>query len=211
MRMIIKEVPVENLTEALIAEKKGADRIELCGNLQIDGITPSYGMIKLCKKLLHIPVMVMIRPRGGNFQYSDQELDIMKEDIKVAKELGADGIVLGVLNKNQDIDMDAMKVLIGIARPLPITFHKAIDHCIDPIKNLEKLIALGIDRVLTSGQATTALAGRPIITKMMEVAGNRTQILVCGKITKEQLANVEKLIPAREYHGRLLVGPLFDH
>lgn len=206
--MCIKEVPVESLKEALMAEARRADRIELCENLYVGGTTPSYGTISACKKLMHIPVMVMIRPRGGNFIYTSEEIEVMKEDIKMCKKIGVQGIVTGVLDENLRVNTDIMKILIALATPLEITFHKAIDETPDPLLTLEHLIALGIDRVLTSGQAITAREGGVQMNDMIKKANGKIIVIPSGKITGENFTEIQALIPATEYHGRLIVGPV---
>ncbi len=206
--MPVKEVPVESFAEAIRAEARGAGRIELCDNLHAGGTTPSYGTIRMCKEKLRIPFMVMIRPRGGGFIYTKEEIEIMKEDIRICKETGVHGIVTGVLTRDHEVDTETMKVLADLARPLQITFHKAVDETPDPLRTLDALIALGIDRVLTSGAAATAFEGSLLMNKMIKRAGGRITVMPSGKITSENLEEIRRLIPAPEYHGRLIVGSL---
>lgn len=206
--MFIKEVPVESLAEALKAEAQGASRIELCDNLYVGGTTPSYGTIKVCKKILQIPIMVMIRPRGGNFIYTDHEIEAMIEDIKNCKNIGVNGIVTGVLNKNNQVDIEVLKILINEAKPLEITFHKAIDEAADPLLALKQLIDLGIKRVLTSGQAVTAQEGSALMNMMIEKAAGDIIVMPSGQISQENFQQIHELIPGREYHGRIITGPI---
>src|SRR4051794_28654989 len=145
------EICVGDLESALAAEQGGADRVELCDNLAVGGTTPSAGTIAEACRWLSIPVHVLIRPRAGDFVYSACELAVMRHDIEAAKALGAAGIVLGVLNGERTIDRDQTAALVALARPLSVTFHKAIDQTGDLLQSLDALIALGIDRILSSG------------------------------------------------------------
>ena len=206
--MYLKEVPVESFAEALRARDLGAGRIELCDNLHVGGTTPSYGTIRICKEKLNIPLMVMIRPRGGHFIYQDEEIEIMEADIRICKRLGVQGIVTGVLTGSGEVDMEIMKKLTVLARPLQITFHKAIDETADPLGAIGQLISLGIDRVLTSGRAATATQGSALMNRMIRKAGGRIIVMPSGRITRENLQEIRHLIPAQEYHGRRIVGPV---
>jgi copper homeostasis protein len=208
--MILKEIPVESVEEAIKATQLGADRIELCENLAVGGTTPSYGTIKICRKKIDLPVMVMIRPRGGNFVYSDTELEVMREDIKMCKKAGVDGVVFGVLDEDSNVNFEVMESLTKLASPLEVTMHKAIDECNDPFGSIVPLHQLGINNILTSGKAVTALEGKDNLIKIMEIAQNSVEIIVAGKVSSENLSLVNKLIPAKVFHGRALVGSLSD-
>lgn len=201
---IIKEACVENFKEAKLMLESGADRIELCENLFLGGTTPSYGTIKECLKL-SIPVFVMIRPRGGDFFYSQEEIEIMKNDIVLCKELGVKGVVFGVLNSQKEIDFSLLEILMKLSKPMEVTFHKAIDEVSNPLLSLESLIELGVKRVLTSGKAEKAIEGKDLLNKMIEKGKNKIIIVVAGKVTKENLLDVYKLIPNKEYHGKKIV------
>lgn len=203
--MIIKEACVESFLDAKIMVEAGANRIELCENLSVGGTTPSYGTIIQCLKNLNVPLLVMIRPRGGNFIYSDDEIEIMSNDILLCKELGVKGIVLGVLNEKNEIHIPQLKYLVKLAKPMEITFHKAIDEVPDPLKALDILIELGIDRILTSGKAETALAGKELINKLIFAGKDKIQIVVAGKVTKENFQSICREIPNNEYHGKKIV------
>jgi copper homeostasis protein len=205
---MIKEACVENLSEALIAQKRGADRIELCENLAVGGTTPSYGTIVICKKLLSIPVIVMIRPRGGDFIYSSPEVDSMLEDIRICRKAGADGIATGVLTSSGDIDLTILRRLITEAGSMQITFHKAIDETGNIETEIQKLKATGIHRVLTSGGAPTALEGSRMLNKLIYLTSDSLVILTAGKVTSENLEALSNLIPSTEFHGRKIVGDL---
>ncbi|TKG97066.1 copper homeostasis protein CutC [Puteibacter caeruleilacunae] len=202
---MIKEACVESILEALTAEKEGADRIELCENLAVGGTTPSYGTIKYCKKYLNIPFFAMIRPRGGNFVYSKKELEIMKEDIKVCKLLGADGVVFGLLDENNQVDVNNTKMLVELAKPMQVTYHKAFDEVADPEAEMEKLIECGVDRILTSGTKPTALEGEDILNKLLIKGDGRIKLVIAGRVTEENLEHVKQTIPATEFHGRRIV------
>jgi copper homeostasis protein len=205
---MLLEACVENLSEALIAEKRGAGRIELCDNLAAGGTTPSYGTIVTCKKHLSIPVIVMIRPRGGNFVYSLPEVECMLEDIRICKMAGADGIATGVLTPGGEIDLPLLRRLINEAGPLQITFHKAIDETNDIRSEIQKLTGTGVNRVLTSGGAPTALEGSQMLKELITLTSGSPVILTAGKVTADNLDALSKLIPSSEFHGRKIVGDL---
>ncbi len=184
------EICVDTLESAISAEKGGADSIELCDNLFDGGTTPSCGTLELAKERLGIDVHAIIRPRGGDFLYSDAELQIMRRDIVLAKEIGLDGVVFGVLTKDGAIDINITSELIDLAYPLSCTFHRAFDVCRNPLEDLERLIELRIKRVLTSGQAPTAIAGIEQLESFKSLAGNRTCILACGNLDEKNVAEV---------------------
>lgn len=202
---MIKEACVESLIDALEAEKRGANRIELCDNLSQGGTTPSYGTIKIALSTLKIPVFPIIRPRGGDFCYTPAEIEVIKEDIKVCKSLGAKGIVLGILTADKKIDFKTLAEFMELAKPMEVTFHKAIDELEDPTLVIDDLINLGVKRILSSGTKPTALEGKDMLNKMIEKAGDRLTIVVAGKVTKENLPEISSLIPSKEYHGKIIV------
>lgn len=202
---MIKEACVESLIDALEAEKRGANRIELCDNLSQGGTTPSYGTIKVALSTLKIPVFPIIRPRGGDFCYTPAEIEVIKEDIKVCKSLGAKGVVLGLLTKDKKIDFKTLAEFMELAKPMEVTFHKAIDELEDPTLVIDDLINLGVKRILSSGTKPTALEGKDMLNKMIEKAGDRLTIVVAGKVTKENLPEISSLIPSKEYHGKIIV------
>ena len=202
---MIKEACVESFEKALEAQNNGADRIELCENLSVGGTTPSYGTVKICLEKLNIPIFPMIRARGGNFVYSKDEIEIMKEDIKVFKDLGVKGLVLGCLTSDNKIDLELTKTLVNLAYPMEITFHKAIDEISNPLDYIEDLVNIGIKRILTSGGKATALEGKDLINDMIKKSNGRLKIVVAGKVTKENLNGLSNLISANEFHGKLIV------
>lgn len=202
---MLKEKCIGSYKEACEAQRLGADRVELCDNLEEGGTTPSYGTIKMVVRDLTIPVFVIIRPRGGDFCYSCEEIEIMKEDIKVCKELGVDGVVLGVLKKDKTIDYEVTRELVNLAKPLEVTFHKAIDELKRPQDEVEKLASIGVDRILSSGTRPTALEGKEILNEMIRKVDGKIKIVVAGKVTKENLQEVVENIPSSEYHGKKIV------
>ena len=202
---MIKEACVESFEKALEAQSNGADRIELCENLSVGGTTPSYGTVKVCLEKLNIPIFPMIRARGGNFVYSKDEIEIMKEDIKIFKELGVKGVVLGCLTSDNKIDLELTKELVDLAYPMEVTFHKAIDEILNPLDYIDDLVNIGIKRILTSGGKATALEGKDLINEMIKKSNGRLKIVVAGKVTKENLNGLSNLISADEFHGKLIV------
>jgi copper homeostasis protein len=201
----VKEVCVESFREAVSAARAGAMRIELCQNLSCGGITPSYGTIKKTIEKLKIPVMVMIRPRGGDFCYSQEEFEIMSHDIRICHQIGAYGVVFGLLNQDKTVDIERTTELTNLARPMQVTFHKAIDSTNDILLSINQLKIIGVDRILSSGGRETAFEGGDTIRKMIEIAGDDLTIIVAGKVTAENFEEIWRLIPSGEYHGRRLV------
>lgn len=202
---MLKEKCIGSFKEAIEAQKLGADRVELCDNLEEGGTTPSYGTIKMTVEKLDIPAFVIIRPRGGDFYYSPEEIEIMKEDIKICKSLGVKGVVLGILNRDNTINYEVTKELVTLAKPMEVTFHKAIDELRNPEEEVEKLASIGVDRILSSGTKATALEGAEILNKMIEKANGKIKIVVAGKVTKENLKEVSTKIPSTEFHGKKIV------
>ena len=181
------EICAEGITSALAAGQGGADRVELCENLDVGGVTPGAGSIAVASERLSIPVHVLIRPRGGDFVYSDDELQAMKRDVQAAKALGASGVVLGFLTREGRADVERVAWLAEAARPLRVTFHKAFDAVRDPFEALDDLIGLGIDRVLTSGHAPTAMEGLATLAELTRRAAGRIAVMAGGSIQLEQV------------------------
>lgn len=188
------------MESAINAEKGGASRLELCSNLVEGGTTPSLGLLKVIKEKVNIPIYVMIRPRGGDFVYSEDDFQVMKEDLMILKENGADGIVFGILTPDGDIDVSRSKEMMEISFPLPVTFHRAYDMTRDPFASLDTLISLGFKRVLTSGQDSTALEGLPLLTRLIEHAQDRIKIIPSGGITERNVERILKESGAKEFH-----------
>ena len=200
---MLLEVCVNSAVSAVEAQKGGADRVELCENLHDGGTTPSAGSIRFARHHLHIKLFVMIRPRGGDFLYSPDEFGIMKHDIAMARELGADGVVFGILMPDGTIDVERMKILIDLARPMGVTCHRAFDMTADPFQAMEDLIRLGVDRILTSGQQPTAPQGELLIRDLVNRSAGRI-IIMPGSGVKEH--NIERLVETsgvREVHIHL--------
>lgn len=183
---MIIEICCGSIESAINAEKGGADRIELCSTLVVGGITPSYGIISETIKRLQIPVFVLIRPRGGDFMYSEAEFESMKQDIEMCKELGCSGIVSGVLLKNSEVDLERTAELIEISKPLPFTFHRAFDWVPDPVKSMKELQEIGAARILTSGQETNAFKGIELLKELNSEASS-ISILAGAGINSENI------------------------
>lgn len=209
MNRIIKEACVGNLEEAIRAEAQGADRIELCTALHLDGLTPSEKLIKEAKEQLNIPIRVMIRPRSGDFLYTPKELKEMVASIEFCKKTGVEAVVFGVLDSENNLDLKTIEQLTELSAPLKVVIHKAIDYTNDPLENLAGLLKIkGISSVLTSGGAEAAEEGKEILKKMVELCGNRVEIVPAGRITDDNLQNLHEYLGARAYHGKRIVGEL---
>lgn len=194
------EVCVDSVESAMIAQQAGAHRIELCNNLIEGGTTPSAAAIEIARKNLNIGLNVIIRPRGGDFLYSETETEIIKKDIQVAKSLGAEGVVFGMLTPEGKIDEKICKSLIDIARPMSVTFHRAFDLCIDPYEGMETLISLGVDRILTSGQKNKAEDGLALLSELVKIADNRIIIMPGSGINETNFSKIMNHCKAKEYH-----------
>ncbi|MCD4729975.1 MAG: copper homeostasis protein CutC [Bacteroidales bacterium] len=207
------EVCAANIQSAIAAQQGGAKRIELCDNLYEGGTTPSYATIKIAREKLDIGLNVMIRPRGSDFCYSDMEFEIMKEDILICKELDVDGVVFGILLPDGNIDTERTKQLVGFARPMNITFHRAFDVTPDPFKALEDIIDLGIDRILTAGQKNTVSEGKYLIKQIIEKAGDRIIIIPGSGINEKNIKEIRDLTGAKEFHltGRKTVQSKMEY
>lgn len=195
---MIIEVCAESYEYAIKAEKAGADRIELCRDLHLDGITPDHESAKKTIDKLNIPVFILIRPREGDFIYSNEEFELMKEDIRKFKEMGCKGIVSGVLTDDNSIDMKRTKELVNLSRSMEFTFHRAFDIVTDPLKELENLIELGVNRVLTSGQKDKAIEGLELLKELKNISKNRIKIMPGSRINKSNIINFESF---KEIHG----------
>ena len=204
---VVLEVCVDTIDGAVAAQQGGADRIELCASLFEGGITPSAATIEVARHHLTIGINVMIRPRGGDFCYSELEQAVMRRDVEIAKDLGADGVVIGALLPDASIDQDLTADLIRLARPLSVTFHRAFDLTPDPAAALDTLIALGVDRLLTSGQEASALEGSDLIAALVQQAADRIVVMAGGGIHERNIARIVHLTAVPEAHmsGRSLV------
>jgi copper homeostasis protein len=190
---VLYEICVDSVAGVRAAKIAGADRVELCSDLLEGGITPSHGMIRQARTITGIGLYVMIRPRGGDFLFDDDEFATMQADIETAKAEGADGVVIGLLRADGAVDETRTRELIERARPLSVTFHRAFDLTPDSFQALETLVALGVDRVLTSGQQATVLDGLPLIAELIEHAANRIVIMPGGGISAR---NVDRIVAA---------------
>ena len=195
---MIIEFCAESYEYAIKAEKAGADRIELCKDLHLEGLTPDYKSAKRTIDTLNIPVFVLIRPRKGDFMYSDEEFELMKQDILKFKEMGCKGIVSGVLNDDNSIDIKRTKKLVELSRPLEFTFHRAFDVVSDPLEEIENLIRLGVNRILTSGQKEKAIDGLVLLKQLKRISNNRILIMPGSGISKNNLKDFELF---NEVHG----------
>lgn len=185
------EICASNYQSAVNAQTAGAHRIELCTELAVGGLTPSFGLLKQVVEQLKIPVFVLIRPRGGNFTYTESEFEIMKNDIQLCKDLGCSGIVSGVLNKDNTIDIERTNQLIELSKPLSFTFHRAFDWTPEPFEALENLIDIGVERILTSGHESSAEKGFELLKQLKDKANKRILILPGGGINQQ---NAKKFI-----------------
>lgn len=194
------EICVDSLESAIIAEAAGAGRIELCSALSEGGITPSAGLVEAVRNNISIEVNVIIRPRGGDFLYSDNDFSVMRRDVERAGEAGADGVVTGILNRDGTVDVERTALLAEYAAPMQLTFHRAFDMCREPKKGLEDIISAGAARILTSGQARTAIEGASVIKELVATAGERIIIMPGSGITEYNVALLATTTGAREYH-----------
>ena len=197
---MIYEICVDSVAGVRAAKEAGAERVELCADLLEGGITPSRGMIRKARTVEGIGLNVIIRPRGGDFLYDDDEVAIMEADIDTAKAERADGVVIGLLTADGEVDAARTRELIARARPLSVTFHRAFDMTRDPFEALETLIGLGVDRVLTSGQEASVLEGLPLITELVRRAGERIIVMPGGGITARNVERIVSTARPREIH-----------
>ncbi len=195
------EICANSYPSAVAAQKGGANRIELCANLQAGGTTPSAGTIQLCTQQLSLEVFVLIRPRVGDFCYTDEEFYCMKADIAFAKSAGVHGIVSGILNTDGTIDVLRTKELMALSAPLPFTFHRAFDKCPDAMAAYDTLREMGVHRLLTSGQAPTALAGKELLKSLVERSRNGGPIVMPGAgINAQNISELAEYTQATEFH-----------
>lgn len=199
--MIKIEICAGSIASALAAQKGGAFRVELCDNLKEGGTTPSYGMLLLARKNLNIKLFPIIRPRGGDFLYSNLEFEVMKEDIITCRKLGCDGVVFGILTKDGEVDVARCSALKKIAGNLETTFHRAFDRCKNPFKALEEIIEMGFERILTSGQEISAIKGASLLKKLIKQANGRIIIMPGAGVRPDNLKELITETGATEYHS----------
>ncbi|MBL9075957.1 MAG: copper homeostasis protein CutC [Planctomycetes bacterium] len=197
---MLVEVAVDSLAGASTAEAHGADRLELCTSLAEGGLTPSAGLLAAVRAAVRLPVFVMARPRAGDFCYDDGEFAVLLRDVAGARAAGADGIVAGVLCSDGTVDEARLRALVAAAAPLPLTFHRAFDHAADPVPALAALIAAGVARVLTSGQAATALAGAATIARCVAAAGDRLTVMAGAGVCADTVHELVQRTGVREVH-----------
>lgn len=199
--MNILEIAAGSLTSALVAQRAGADRVELCEGLGYGGTTPSYGTLALARERLRIPLFALVRPRAGDFLYDTQETEVMLRDIECCVRLGCDGIVAGALDADGNIDQSLCRQLISAAGSLPVTFHRAFDVVRDPTEALEQVIRLGFTRVLTSGGCATAMDGAGNVAAHVRQAAGRIVVMPGAGIDADNIAVLAAITGAREFHA----------
>ena len=195
------EVAVFNIESAIAAEAAGANRLELCENPNEGGTTPSYGTLSVVSSTISIPVFPIIRPRGGDFLYTRSEFDVMKNDIRLCKELGFGGVVIGLLLPDGCIDKARTKELVALAAPLEVTFHRAFDRCNDPIKGLHDIIETGCKRILTSGQVPNAPDALDLLQTLVKEAGDNIIIMPGSGVRGNNIATIKTVTKAKEFHS----------
>jgi copper homeostasis protein len=195
------EICVESVDHAIAAERGGAHRIELCSDLSSGGITPSAGCMQTARRHLRIPIHALIRPRPGDFNYSDRETEIMRNDILAAKQLDMDGVVLGVLQKDARVDIERTKALVELARPLPVTFHRAFDASQNLETSLEDVIKTGASRILTSGGQARATDAITILARLVRISRERILIMPCGGVNSDNVVQIIRTTLAQEIHS----------
>lgn len=200
MTALLFEICIEGPDDAVAAEQGGGDRVELCSSLLEGGLTPSPGIVRATLRSVRIPVMAMVRPRGGDFLYSDLEFAAMLDDVAAHKQAGVMGVVIGCLTPAGEVDVDRTRALVAAARPLAVTFHRAFDMARDPEAALDALIACGVDRVLTSGQKPAAMQSLPLLRRLHERAAGRITVMGSGDITPASLPIILRETGLTEIH-----------
>ena len=201
MSKVVLEIAAFNIEAALNALAAGADRIEFCENPHEGGTTPSFGSLANLIALTTKPVFPIIRPRGGDFFYTENEFNAMRSDVLIVRKLDYAGIVIGLLNADGTIDIERTKRLVDLASPMEVTFHRAFDRCIDPFKALEDIISTGCKRILTSGQVPNAADGLPLLKKLVEQAGDRIKIVPGSGVRSNNINAIIQSTGAKEIHS----------
>jgi copper homeostasis protein len=200
---MVLEICVDSVESARAAQAGGAQRVELCSSLIEGGVTPSSGLIGAVRECLTIPMVTIVRPRGGDFFYSCEEFGVIKKDIAAARDQGANGVALGVLLRDGQVDVERTRELVELARPMQVTFHRAIDWAPDMEEALEQVMVAGADRILTSGGAPTAMLGVKRIARMVARADRRIGVMVCGTVRKDNIGEIARRTHALEFHASL--------
>ena len=209
MQDFCKEVCVDNLEDAMRAVDLGANRIEYCSKLSEEGLTPEIEDVKYLLKNINIPLRIMIRPHSKSFNYSEQDISIILRDISTFKKIDIDGIVIGCLNNDDEIDLKKINLLTEKARPLKVIFHKAIDMTSDPLKSLKNLIKnSNVDGDLSSGGFKIAEDGVKLLKKMLNICPINFELIIAGKITSDNINKINQKLSAKFYHGKKIVGVL---
>lgn len=195
------EIAANSIASALAAQEGGAGRVELCTALELGGLTPSHAQVALARDRLRIPLYVLIRPRAGDFLYSELECETMLRDIETCVALGCDGVVLGVLDAEGDVDMPRCRALMAAAGRLGVTFHRAFDLSRDPMRALEDIVELGCERVLTSGAQTSAIEGAALIRDLVTQANGRLTVMPGAGVTVQNIAALAAATGAHEFHA----------
>lgn len=195
------EIACFNLDSALIAQKAGADRVELCADISVGGITPNLQIIQQVREHLTIDLYVMIRPRGGNFVYSDSEFEQMKSEIETIKKLGVNGFVFGILKEDKTINIEQNLALVGLAKPFPCTFHRAFDEVLDYKQALEDVISCGFSTILTSGTFPNVMEGKEVLKQLVIQANNRIEIMPGGGLRSTNISELDEMVNTNWYHS----------
>jgi len=199
------EIACFNIESAVIAQQSGADRVELCADMSVGGTTPTIETIQQVRKNLSIDLYVMIRPRGGNFVYSDSELEQMKSAIKTIKKLGVNGFVFGILKDDKTINLEQNKVLVEVAKPFPCTFHRAFDEVLDYEKALEDVISCEFSTILTSGTFPNVMEGKEVLKQLVIQTNNRIEIMPGGGLRSTNISELNEMVNANWYHSSAII------
>jgi len=199
----IIEIATSDFVTTSSAVQGGADRIELCANLAEGGTTPSFGTIKRCREAFSVSLFPIIRPRGGDFLYTEDEFQVMMQEVRLCKQLGCDGVVIGLLNADGTIDVKRTSLLVETAYPLGVTFHRAFDRCKDPVAALEQLMEIGCERILTSGQQPAAPEGVELIAELNRIADGRIIIMPGSGVRKDNIKMLAEKTGCTEFHSSL--------